>query len=79
MEQERGEIEQERSEMERGRAIEEEELHREVERQRRIYMEQPPPMRKHTTETEGTSELTPAPPTRHLAPGGPLNQAAVPV
>ena len=39
----------------------------------------PSPMRKHTTETEGTSGLTPAPPTRHLAPGGPLNQAAVPV
>ena len=28
------------------------------------------------TETEGTSGLTPAPPTRHLAPGGPLNQAS---
>ena len=39
----------------------------------------PSPMRKHTTETEGTSGLKPAPPTRHLAPGGPLNQAAVPV
>ena len=39
----------------------------------------PSPMRKHTPETEGTSGLTPAPPTRHLAPGGPLNQAAVPV
>ena len=39
----------------------------------------PSPLCKHTTETEGTSGLTPAPPTRHLAPSGPLNQAAVPV
>ena len=40
MEQERSEMEQERSEMERERAIEEKEFHKEVERQRRIYMEQ---------------------------------------
>ena len=40
MEQERSEMEQERSEMERERAIEEIEFHKEVERQRRIYMEQ---------------------------------------
>ena len=40
MEQERSEMEQERSEMERERAIDEKEFHKEVERQRRIYMEQ---------------------------------------
>ena len=40
MEQERSEMERERSEMERERAIEEKEVHKEVERQRRIYMEQ---------------------------------------
>ena len=40
IEQERSEMEQERSEMERERAIEEKEVHKEVERQRRIYMEQ---------------------------------------
>ena len=40
MEQERSEMEQERGEMERERAIEEKEFHKEVERQRRIYMEQ---------------------------------------
>ena len=40
MEKERSEMEQERSEMERERAIEEKEFHKEVERQRRIYMEQ---------------------------------------
>ena len=40
MEQERSKMEQERSEMERERAIEEKEFHKEVERQRRIYMEQ---------------------------------------
>ena len=41
MEQERSEMEQERGEMERWRAVEEEEFHRELERQRRIYLEQP--------------------------------------
>ena len=41
MEQERSEMEQERSGMERGRAIEEKEFHKEVERQRRLYLEQP--------------------------------------
>ena len=41
MEQERSEMEQERSGMERGRAIEVKEFHKEVERQRRIYLEQP--------------------------------------
>ena len=40
MERERSEMEQERSEMERERAIEEKEFQKEVERQRRIYMEQ---------------------------------------
>ena len=40
MEQEMSEMEQERSEMERERAIEEKEFQKEVERQRRIYMEQ---------------------------------------
>ena len=41
MEQKRSEMEQERSEMERERAIEEKEFHKEVERQRRIYLGQP--------------------------------------
>ena len=38
----------------------------------------PSPVCKYTPEIEGTS-LTPASPTRHIAPGGPLNQSAVPV
>ncbi len=34
-------------------------------------------MRKYTPETEGTSGLTPAPPTRHIMPSGPLNQCEI--